>query len=152
MNTVNVTIRFGGGNSVTRAYPVGTTVSQIIGESRNQVALGYGANVQASIARMHIDGNYPVGRDVVIDLETRANQKAADITVTVTFGGGNSTTQTVPRGTTVGQLIENRRVQSALGVGTNVQANIDRVPQTNDTQLEDGDVVNLETIANQKAA
>lgn len=147
---IRVTVRFGGANEITRDFPAGTTVNTILNTVRG--ALGFGANVQAMIARRHVEGNYPVGQDVVIDVETKANQKAADVNVTIQFGGANSIRRSFPEGTTIGDIKSNRDVLGALGVGGNVRALINRVEQEDEVAVESGDTIVLETVANQKAA
>lgn len=151
MSNVSVTVRFGGGNVLTRQYPVGTRVSQIVNDPSVRAALGYGENVNVMIDRRHVDLNYSVGSSVELVIETRANSKAADVNVTIQFGGGNSLRRSFPQGTTVGQVISDPNVRSALGVGGNVRALINRVEQDANTPLDDGDTIVLETVANSKA-
>lgn len=148
---IQVTIRFGGGNVLTRSYPVGTRVSQIIGDPTVKAALGYGENVNVLIDRRHVDMNYPVGNSVELVVETRANSKAASINVTFRFGGANSFQKDLPEGTTVGQAIADPTIRAALGISSNVRALIDRVEQDQNATLEHGDVVTFETVANAKA-
>jgi hypothetical protein len=148
---INVTVRFGGGNALTRSYPVGTRVSQIINDPSVKAALGYGDNVNVLIDRRHVDLSYAVGNSVELVVETRANSKAADINVTLRFGGANTFQKNFPEGTTVGQAISDPTVRAALGISSNVRALIDRVEQDPGAQLENGDVVTLETVANAKA-
>lgn len=74
-------------------------------------------------------------------------------TITIQYGPANAIQKSVPHGTKVADVLNNPAYQAALGYGTNVQAlDDDRNPMSPDTTLEDGDVMNLETVANQKAA
>lgn len=149
---IRVKVTFGGGNSIEQDFPAGTTVGEILRNNRIKTYLGYGDNIQASIDRRHVDDTYRVGERVEITLETKANQKAADITVEVRFGGGNSVEHRCPQGTTVGQVLANNRVKTALGYGDNIVARIDNQEVDNETPVDQGDVISLETRANQKAS
>lgn len=71
--------------------------------------------------------------------------------VTIRFGLANELTKDVPEGTSVGTLIHDRSIASALGYGSNVQAVVDGVVQSDNSPLSDGDVVTIETKANSKA-
>ncbi len=72
--------------------------------------------------------------------------------ITINFGLSNSITKEVPDGTTVGQILSDRTFQSALGFGDNVVAKIDGFAQDNNRRLVNGDQLDLEVRANQKAA
>jgi sulfur carrier protein ThiS len=148
---MKVTIKFGPANEVTREFPSGTTVGQVL--NQNVLAcIGAGSNVQPLISRRQVPRDTQLVSDTVIELETVANSKAADIRVTVRFGPANEVSRTYPEGTTVGALLRDRSLLATLGAGANVKALIDRAEQGPDTQLADGDVVELETVANSKAA
>jgi len=75
----------------------------------------------------------------------------ANITVTVRFGGTNSLDREVAEGSTVGQ-VANQNVKLALGVNTPVRSLIDGVELSDSHVVEDGDVIDLETVANRKAS
>lgn len=150
---VNVTVQFGGGNRVTRSYPVGTRLSAIVGDPHVKATLGYGDNIQVLIDRRHVGLDYTVGTDLIVSIETKANQKAAGtVHVTIRFGGANTVERDFPVGTRVGTIINDPNVRGALGIGGNVRAMIDRIEQDEETPVDDGDVIVLETVANQKAA
>jgi len=74
------------------------------------------------------------------------------VTVTIRFGAGNSRTVSVPRGTTVGDVINNAETRAALSYGSNVRALIGRVAQANTLQVADGDTIDIETVGSTKGA
>lgn len=71
--------------------------------------------------------------------------------VTINFGISNSITREFPSGTTVGDVLRNGTVRSALSFGDNVSAKIDGVTQDANKVLYDGDEIDLENRANSKA-
>lgn len=75
-----------------------------------------------------------------------------NIEITLRFGVGNARTYTVPSGTTLRQVLDDNTNKSALGYPSNVRALIGRVPQELTTQVQNGDVVDLETVGTSKAS
>lgn len=71
--------------------------------------------------------------------------------VTIRYGAGDEMTKAFDDGATVRDVLTNTAVKAALGFGDNVRALIDGVEQTSDTELTDGDIITIETRANQKA-
>ena len=125
----------------------GTTITQVLEMVRG--ALRFGSNVKALI-----DGvNQPLGNTVrdgdSIEVETAANCKASDLSVTVKYGLESSSTITVSEGTTIKEVLD--RVRDALRFGSNVKALVDGAAQPLENVVVDGDVIQVETAANSKA-
>lgn len=74
------------------------------------------------------------------------------ITVTVRFGAGNSRTLQVPRGTTLGDVVNNPANKAALGYGDNVKALISRVAQPLNLQVANNDVIDIESVGSTKGS
>lgn len=72
--------------------------------------------------------------------------------ITLRFGVANSRGTSVPRGTTIGQVINDPVNRQALGYPNNVKALIRRVEQNQNTPVANGDVIDLETVGTSKAA
>lgn len=73
---MQVTINFGVGNSITKSYPVGTTVSQVLGDSNLKAVLGYGENVTAVIDGVRQPGTAELSDGDAIQVETSVGCKA----------------------------------------------------------------------------
>lgn len=73
------------------------------------------------------------------------------ITIRVRYGAANSVEKQFPDGTTVGAVIRSAQIKAALGYGDNVRPMIDRVAQSLDAPLANGDTIELESAANAKA-
>jgi molybdopterin converting factor small subunit len=125
----------------------GTTITQVLAMVRG--ALRFGGNVKALI-----DGvNQPLDNTVrdgdSIEVETAANCKASDLSVTVKYGLESSITVSVSEGTTIKEVLD--RVRDALRFGSNVKALVDGAAQPLENNVADGDVIQVETAANSKA-
>jgi hypothetical protein len=125
----------------------GTTITKVLDMVRG--ALRFGSNVKALI-----DGvNQPLDNTVrdgdSIEVETAANCKASDLSVTVKYGLESSSTITVSEGTTIKEVLD--RVRDALRFGSNVKALVDGAAQPLENVVVDGDVIQVETAANSKA-
>lgn len=156
-----ITVSFGPTSSTRKEFPDNTTVRQVIENASVRAALGHTTNVQALDGRRrHLDLDTIITHGMEISLETVANQKATggmgaggegEVTVTVSFGPTSSATKNVPAGTTIGQILGSASWKAAVGFGDNVKALIDRVQQDLNTVVQDGDTIELETVANEKA-
>jgi sulfur carrier protein ThiS len=71
--------------------------------------------------------------------------------VTINFGLSNTIEKQVPEGTTVGDILSDPNYKAILGFPDSVVAKIDGVTQDRSTEVEDGDVVDIEVQANTKA-
>lgn len=71
--------------------------------------------------------------------------------VTIKYGL-QQVTRSVPEGTTFRQVMQDSTVRAVLGYGDNVRCLIDGDEQPEDGEVSDGDVINIETRANKKAA
>lgn len=74
---MKVSIHFGIGNSVTKEYAAGTTVSQVLGDSNLKAVLGYGDNVRAVIDGVPQPGTAELSEGDAIHVETNVGCKAA---------------------------------------------------------------------------
>jgi len=74
------------------------------------------------------------------------------ISVTISFGPGNSLTREFNDGYTVGCLKNDANIRAALGYGNNVRFLVGGAPQGDHVTLHDGDEVTVETNVGQKAA
>ena len=77
MEQIEVTVRFGVGNSRTYTTALGTTVGQVKSNTENKNALGYPATVRALIHRVEQNDSVQVCNRDVIDLETVGTSKAS---------------------------------------------------------------------------
>lgn len=69
------TLRFGATNSL-NVQLAGSTVASVLANSAYRGALGYGSNVQAKINGSVVSNDYQIRSGDVIDIETRAQEKA----------------------------------------------------------------------------
>jgi hypothetical protein len=70
-----ITIRFGLGNEVTRPLGSYDTVGQAVNDPAIQSLLGYGANVEATVAGVVVSNDTRIAGDVTISLQTKAHTK-----------------------------------------------------------------------------
>lgn len=75
----------------------------------------------------------------------------SQISVTIRYGLDNELVRKFPEGTTMGQVLGNPNIMSALDIGSNVVGKIDGVTQEMNKVLTDGDEVDVEVRANTKA-
>lgn len=73
---MNVTIRFGGTNEVTRDVAPRTTVGNILEDRNLQAVLGFGSNSQAIIEGAIQSPSTPLNEGDLVIIETKANTKA----------------------------------------------------------------------------
>lgn len=76
MNNISVTISYGGDNRLTRSFPAGTTVGQVITDPSVKASLGFGDNAQAVIDGVRQDSATTLRNGDEIVVESRACQKA----------------------------------------------------------------------------
>ena len=146
---ININISYGA-DSITKSLPVGTTVGQVIRNSSIKAVLGYGDSIRALVEGVEMDNNTQLGDGCDLRIETRANSKAADIRVRISYGA-DGIDKLFPIGTTVGQVVGNSSVKAVLGYGDSIRALIDGVEQTGNVQMNDGCNLVIETKANSKA-
>lgn len=72
--------------------------------------------------------------------------------ITVKFGPANSTSFDAPAGATVGSVLSNPNLKAILKFGDNVRGVVDGVVQTSSSPLSEGDVLHIETKANEKGS
>ena len=73
---IGVTINFGLSNQLTRTFPTGTTVGELLNNPNLQAALGFGTNVVAKIDGVVQAPNNRLGDGDEVDIEIKANTKA----------------------------------------------------------------------------
>lgn len=73
---ITVTVNYGLSNSLTREFPEGTTVGDIIRNNNIMASLGYGENVVAKIDGVTQETSRRLADGDSVDLEVRANKKA----------------------------------------------------------------------------
>lgn len=73
---ITVKITFGLGNSMTKDFPVGTTIGAILNNPQVRAGLGFGDNVRPLVDRVVQDRNTIAQHGMTIDLESAANSKA----------------------------------------------------------------------------
>lgn len=73
---MQITISFGVGNSVTKEYPVGTTVGTVMGDQNLRAVLGYGENVTPVIDGVRQSCACALSNGDEIHIETAVGQKA----------------------------------------------------------------------------
>lgn len=144
-------LRFGATNSL-RVNLVGQLVSAVLANAAYRGALGFGQNVQAKINGAPVDGNYVIREGETIDIENRAQEKAADARVTLAYGATATLNLTVPGTTRIRDLLTNRNYRAALGFGDGAVAKINGATVRDDIYVTDGLRIDIETRAQEKAA
>lgn len=150
---MNITINYGTGNSISRSdFPQGTTIAQVLADPRVKGALGYGSNVEAHLDGIPQPGTNTVQDGDVLSIHDKACNKAADLSVTIQYGTGNSITKSFPAGTTVEQVLTSPAVRGGLGYGANVEGHLDGIPMPGTASLRSGDVLSVHDKACNKAS
>jgi len=147
----STTIKFGYGNSITQNW-AGRTIADLLSNTSIKMALGIGDNVQARVRGQVQPSTYVIQPGDVVDVETVANRKAANVSVTLSHGPGNSITRELPEGTTIRDILTNVSYQQVLGFGRNSVCRIDGAQITDDVVIRHGMVISIETQANTKAS
>ncbi len=73
---MRITVNFGMSNTLSRDFPSGTTVGNILSDPNLKAALGFGDNVSAKSDGVTLDPGQVLVDGDEIDLEVRANKKA----------------------------------------------------------------------------
>jgi hypothetical protein len=148
-----ITLQFGPANQLTKQLADNTTLLAVLSDPSIKAAMGFGDNVQAlDEDRRHLNAGGLIVDGANYIIETIANQKAALLPITISFGPANELTKQVHPGTTIGDLKRDPSIKAVLNFGDNVKALIDRVEAPDDYRLLADDHVELETIASQKTA
>ncbi len=145
------TLRFGATNSLT-VNLVGQSIRNVLANTGYRGALGYGGDVQAKVNGGLASADYLVREGDVIDIENRAQQKAAGARVTINYGATASITREVPTHQTVRGLLTDRNIRAALGFTDGAIAKVNGATVSNDLYVTDGMRIDIETQAQQKAA
>lgn len=143
-------IRFGATNSLARDV-AGSTVAQVLRNAGISGALGFGSSVCAKINGVPVDENYVIRGGETIDIENKAQSKAADVTVTVRFGATATLTRAFPATTTIRSVLTRPDIKAALGYGENAVAKINGVAVRDDLYVSEGMRIDIETRAQEKA-
>ena len=130
----------------------GRSVASVLQDRNLQQVLGYGSNCQIRINGQIASADRIISYGETLDIETVANRKANNVSVTLRHGPNNELVRSVPAGTTVQSILTNSSFRSVLGFGANSIARIDGalISDTNLT-VREGMVIDIETAANQKA-
>ena len=144
---IHITVRYGLERSASIEVSEGTSIAQVLEQVRP--ALGFGCNVKALIGGAAQPDSNTVRDGDVISVETAANSKASEVSVTVCYGLERKVTTSVPEGSSIEEVLG--RVRAALGFGDNVKALIDGAAQPMTNGVANGDVITVETAANSKA-
>ena len=144
---IHITVRYGLERSASIEVSEGTSIAQVLEQVRP--ALGFGCNVKALIGGAAQPDSNTVRDGDVISVETAANSKASEVSVTVRYGLERQGTTSVPEGSSIEEVLG--RVRAALGFGDNVKALIDGAAQPMTNGVANGDVITVETAANSKA-
>ena len=144
---IHITVRYGLERSASIEVSEGTSIAQVLEQVRP--ALGFGCNVKALIGGAAQPDSNTVRDGDVISVETAANSKASEVSVTVRYGLERQVTTSVPEGASIEEVLG--RVRAALGFGDNVKALIDGAAQPMTNGVANGDVITVETAANSKA-
>lgn len=140
-----------GATNVLEVNLVGQTISQVLGNANYRNVLGFGQNVQAKVFGAPVSADYVVRGGDSIAIENKAQEKASNVNVTVTFGATSRLTKSVPANTTIASLLTDRTLRAALGFGDNAIAKINGAAVRNDVYVRDGLVIDIETKAQEKA-
>lgn len=73
-NTIEV--NFGLNNTMSKSFPEGTTVADLLSNTSLKAGLGFGDNVVAKVGGVTQSNGYELQHGDVVDLEVRANTKA----------------------------------------------------------------------------
>ncbi len=73
---MRITVNFGMSNTLSRDFPSGTTVGNILSDPNLKAALGFGDNVSAKSGGVTLDPGQVLVDGDELDLEVRANKKA----------------------------------------------------------------------------
>ena len=144
---IHITVRYGLERSASIEVSEGTSIAQVLEQVRP--ALGFGCNVKALIGGAAQPDSNTVRDGDVISVETAANSKASEVSVTVRYGLERQVTTSVPEGSSIEEVLG--RVRAALGFGDNVKALIDGAAQPLTNGVANGDVITVDTAANSKA-
>lgn len=74
---ITITTRFGATNELTKGFPEGTRVSQLLSNQSVKATLGFGDNVQAVVNGSILAVNTVLDDGDVVTIESKANSKAA---------------------------------------------------------------------------
>jgi hypothetical protein len=146
---MNINIRYGI-DSISKSFPNGVRISDLLTNPDLRAVLGYGDNVRALVSGVEQPNDATVADGATVVIETKTNTKnAPDVQVTVRYGI-DSVTRTMPGPLTVGDIKEDEDLRALLGYGDNVRCLVSGVEQPDDAGLHHGAVVVIETKTNTK--
>lgn len=141
---INITLVYGTSNSINLNLVDGTTMGQVLGNSANRAALGYGTNVEGHIASVPQNDNTRLVDGDRVYIYDRQCGKAAGVTrVTVQYGTGNTFTRDYDHPVTVSEVLSDGVMRSRLGYGASVEGHLGGQPMPGHIVLADGDVLHV---------
>ena len=146
---MNININYGT-NGISKTIEAGASIESIVSNSSIRAVLGYGDSVRVLIDGVEQSLSAIINDDCDLDIETRANSKASDVRVRISYGA-NGIDKVVPYGTTIANITSNSSVKAVLGFGDSVRCLIDGVEQGTSAIVYDNCNVVIETKANSKA-
>jgi 2-phosphoglycerate kinase len=146
---MKLTIKYGA-ESISKSFDTAPTVAQVIGNPNIKAVLGFGDNVKALVSGIEQDSDASLFGVSELVLETRANSKASDLRVRISYGA-DGVDKMFDFGSTIADVVQNSNLKAVLGFGDNIKVLVNGVEQTLDTELSDGISLVIETKANSKA-
>jgi hypothetical protein len=73
---VNITIKYGTGNTLTKSFTTPVTISQVLQDPSVKGALGYGSNVEGHLLGVPQDGGITLRSGDVLSVHDKASTKA----------------------------------------------------------------------------
>lgn len=74
---MSITVKYGSGNSLTKTFPVGTTVDGVLKNDAIKGALGFGNNVEGHVDGVPQTGSTSLRDGITLAVYDKACQKAA---------------------------------------------------------------------------
>jgi sulfur carrier protein ThiS len=146
------TIRYGLTNTLNTGNAVGRRIRDILNDAAFRGALGFGSNAVAKINGSVVSPDHIVVAGQVIDIETKAQEKANDnVVIRLRYGLTNTLDVSVPTGTTVDQVLANTAYKAALGYGNGCVAKVNGAVVNNGLRVAAGMTIDIETKAQEKA-
>jgi hypothetical protein len=139
-----------GTDSIAKTYESAPTVSQVLGDANIKAVLGFGDNVKLLVNGVEQSSCASLDGVESVVIETKANSKASDIRVNISYGA-DSISKAFQSGSTIADIVNNPNIKAALGFGDNIKVLSCGVEQPLAAQLSDEDELVIETKANSKA-
>lgn len=141
-----------GADSIEVSRDYGFSLRQLLGDRHIKAGLGFGDRVRALVGGTEYgeDQALPEAHRATVVIETLANQKAQNFSITARYGT-EQRVSTYPAPVTIATVVNDPHNKGFLGYGDNVRVLVGGIEQTLDTVLPHNAVIVIETKANQKA-